>query len=80
VIITTKSGTEYEFDLVAGKVRRCTYTGGGELRRDDDWLKFTFAPFGTPLIGHPMVLLLEPLGEGNVTIRTTSSVVSIDER
>ena len=70
--VTTKSGTAYEFD--GDLVRR---VGGRGMRRDEEWLNFRWLQW--PQVGEPMVLLLEPLGEGNVTIRTTSLVVSVDD-
>lgn len=72
MIVKTETGSVYEFD--AGKVRRVEFTHG--LRRDDDWLGCEIV-YG-PTIGEPMVLALEPLGEGmDVTIRRTSPVVRI---
>lgn len=73
MIVTTRSGTRYEFS--GFEVRRL---GGDALRRDEEWLKFEWGN-GWPEVGKPMILLLEPLGEGNVTIRTTTEVVSIDD-
>lgn len=71
---TTQSGTVYEFRQVDGAiyVRR---TGGDELRRDDEWLRVQDVT--TPEIGSRIVMALEPLGEGDVTYRTTTPVTDI---
>ena len=45
------------------------------LRRDGEQLRMLSAPI--VVVGLPIEFMLEPLGEGNVTIRTTSFVVSI---
>lgn len=73
MIVTTESGTEYEFTPDHTRVRRL---GGDTLRRDGDWLGVTLA---SPItLDQPIVMFLEPLGEGNVTIRTTSRVVGVN--
>lgn len=72
MIVKTETGSVYEFD--AGKVRRVEYTH--DLRRDGDWVECEI--IHGPAVGEPMVLALEPLGEGaDVTIRRTSLVVRI---
>lgn len=72
--VTTESGTQYEIE--GSRVRRIEAPHA--LRRDDEWLDFTFMHDWMPVVGFRMILLLEPLGEGNVTIRTTTPVVSIE--
>lgn len=70
MIVTTESGTRYALEV--GRVRR---VGGDPLRRDGEWLNCQLAyPVA---LGESMVLFLEPLGEGNVTIRTTTPVIEI---
>lgn len=69
--VLTRSGSVYE--LRPGRVRRVNADHG--LRRDGEWLELRgMAPLR---IGEPMVLYLEPLGEGDVTERTTTPVVGI---
>ena len=72
--VITESGTRYEFNTDMTQVRR---EGGHTLRRDGDWLSCTLV--GRPLVGLPLNFILQPLGQGNVTIRTTTAVVSIEE-
>ena len=69
--VLTRSGSVYE--LRPGRVRRAN--AGHGLRRDGEWLELRGM---VPLrIGEPMVLYLEPLGEGDVTERTTTPVAGI---
>jgi hypothetical protein len=74
--IITKSGTTYLLDK-GDRVKRLVTGDAAELRRDEDWIQLIAAPHIT--VGLPMILMLEPLGKGNVTRRTTSPVVSIEE-
>lgn len=74
-IITTESGTRYEYK--GRKMRRIPEGNALPMRRDGEDLSFTF--WGTPTVGRRMRLILEPLGDGNSTIRTTTPVVSIEE-
>ena len=69
----TESNTVYEIDGL--RVRRVAGTGSEGMRRDGDWLDLEDAP--VVVLGRPVTLILEPLGEGDVTIRTTTPVVSI---
>lgn len=71
--VTTATGSMYELDPDNRRVRRVESTHA--LRRDGDWLHVQNDP--NPEIGQPMVLFLEPLGEGTVTIRTTSLVTRV---
>lgn len=68
--VETESGTVYEFDGLS--MRRVSQD---PLRRDGEWVKM-LKPV-KPVIDEPMVLWLEPLGEGNVTMRLTTPVVLI---
>lgn len=72
--VTTESGTIYEFE--GNKVRRAPEGNAAGMRRDEEWLSFTSPR--VPTIGEDMFLLLEPLGEGNVTVRRTTPVVLIE--
>ncbi|MBN1434271.1 hypothetical protein JW921_05880 [Candidatus Fermentibacterales bacterium] len=70
--VETSTGSVYEF--CPGYVRRVEFTH--DLRRDGEWLLLPAA--SRPAFGLPLVLVLEPLGDGPVTTRTTSPVVGID--
>lgn len=74
--ITTQSGTVYEFDLLGRKVRRVPLDEYASMRQDEQWLDFEFGY--PPAVGSSVVLMLEPLGEGDVTVRRTTPVVSIE--
>lgn len=68
--VRTETGSVYEItDL---HVRR---VGTHDMRRDGDWVKLLTPP--DPVVGRSMVLFLEPLGDGDVTVRTTSPVVDV---
>lgn len=77
--ITTRSGTVYEFDLLDRKVRRDPDPNVpfNPMRRDYDWLDFEFGY--PPAVGSGLVLILQPLGQGNATVRRTTPIVSIEE-
>jgi len=72
--VITESGTRYEFNTDMTQVRR---QGGRTHRGDGDWLACHFV--SAPIVGLPLNFILQPLGKGNVTIRTTTPVVSIEE-
>lgn len=74
-MVTTESGTRYEFR--GEKVRRYPQNDPmAALRRDHDWLRF--ALMGVPTVGEPLRLILEPLSSGAVTtFRTTSLVTEV---
>lgn len=75
MLVTTESGTVYEFDAEREHVRRVN--NEIVMRRDDEWLAFTFVI--PPAIGASMVLALEPLGDGDMTARCTSPVTKIED-
>lgn len=76
--VTTASGTAYDFDAGRGRVRRVPVPGEEHaMRRDGEWLDVE--PGTVPEVGFPLVMLLEPLGEGDVTQRTTSPVTGMGE-
>lgn len=76
VKVTTETGSVYEFNDTLTSVRRLEVGGESDaLRRDGDWLDLQIAPHIT--VGQSMVLALEPLGEGDVTVRATSRVVAV---
>lgn len=70
--VETETGSVYEF--LPDRVRRVNPEG--RLRRDGDWLSVSDGT--VPFKGRPMVLFLEPLGEGPHTERRTTAVVSIE--
>lgn len=72
MLVKTETGSTYRFNADLSKVRR---EGTHDLRRDEEWLDLLEKPFVQ--VGVPMYLALEPLGEGNVTYRTTSRVLEV---
>ena len=70
--IITETGSVYEND--GDRVRR---VGKHKLRRDGEWLQL-LEPVHVK-VGHSVKMVLEPLGDGVATIRTTSKVVEIIE-
>lgn len=69
----TASGTEYEVDTKNKRVRRTNAASG--MRRDNEWLILMALP--NINIGYPAVMLLQPLGEGDATYRTTNIVTEV---
>lgn len=67
----TETGSEYEVD--GNRVRRVSKHG---MRRDEEWLEMLQPPYIQ--VGHSAHMALEPLGEGDVTFRTTSRVVGVE--
>lgn len=73
MIVTTESGTIYEFD--GPKMRRISDEA---MRRDGEWISLLSKPH--PFVGEPMFLALEPLAmDADVTMRITTPVISIEE-
>lgn len=73
--VRTESGTFYEIAADLSSVRRLSPNAA--MRRDNEWLKVT--EMGEIALGQPLIFMLEPLGEGDVTLRRTTPVVSIEE-
>ena len=69
--VHTESGSVYEID--DDKVRR---VGNHDMRGDGEWL--TFRHLHPVTVGLPMGFVLEPLGMGDITLRTTSRVTRIE--
>lgn len=69
--VRTESGSVYELD--GSLVRRSEFTH--PLRRDGEWVGLLNTPHVQ--VGEPMVLVLEPLGAGDATVRRTSLVVEV---
>ena len=69
---TTESGTVYEHDEVTKRVRRL---GGDGMRRDGEWIQLIGGI--TVEVGQRVFMMLEPLGEGDYTFRSTTPVVEI---
>lgn len=83
--VTTQSGTVYEFTKAKDKVRRLTKRNEvdpeadwrrASLRQDGKWLKL-YQDID-PVVGLPMYLMIEPLGDTDVTIRVSSPVIGIE--
>lgn len=75
--VHTETGSIYEFRERPEwwEVRRVERTH--DMRRDGEWLYCHYWPW--PEVGQPMRLVLEPLGRGDITYRTTSWVTKIEE-
>ena len=68
---TTESGSTYE--VKDGYMRRVSEEA---MRRDGEWLKVLSV--SEIRLGYPVSFVLEPLGEGDVTIRTTTQVTEYE--
>jgi hypothetical protein len=76
--IKTQSGSTYELDMTALKMRRVQSSKDRELRRDGEWVGMLLPPAVT--VGAPLCIALEPLApDCEVTMRITTDVVSIEE-
>lgn len=76
--VVTETGSLYEFDMDNLKMRRADHTKkSDDLRRDGEWLQMLLQPEINK--GQRMHIALEPLGEGEVTMRYTTPVLSITE-
>ena len=76
-IVETASGSTYLLDPQAGTVCRLRGEDAGQLRGDSDAIPLL--RFTTPVVGRPMVLLLQ-VRKGCLTVRTTTPVARIDRR
>jgi hypothetical protein len=74
--VHTETGSIYEFRERPEwtEVRRVDHTH--DMRRDGEWLRVIDS--GLLCEGFPLQLALEPLGDGDVTYRTTSRVTRIE--
>lgn len=77
--IITESGTLYVINGLARTVTRYPGRESFDMRKDgiaqafhDDY------PIAVPRAGHQYAMHLEPLGEGDMTIRVTSPVTEIE--
>jgi hypothetical protein len=78
--VTTETGSIYLIDLDNMTVLRVPdrdVEDHSDLRRDGDTL--ALLEIGEPAVGHCMVMVLEPLGAGDATVRRTSLVTEIKE-
>lgn len=83
--VRTVSGAVYEIDVDGMMLRRRPHVLAAEaavacsdLRRDGEWL--AILEIGPTVIGQPMVVLLEPLGDPlstNATQRVTTAVAEV---
>lgn len=73
--VYTENGSVYTVDLEAKTIVRSSMVH--ELRRDDEPL--SYLGFQDLAVGESWTIFLEPLGEGDVTVRVTSKVVRIEE-
>lgn len=74
----TESGTQYHWDKENGLVQRMVWDGTDSqpMRRDGEWLRLEAG--AEIVVGHPARMILEGLGTLPLTIRTTSTVVAIE--
>lgn len=71
MLVVTETGSRYRFNADFTKVKR----EGHQMRRDEEWLELVYPP--QIQLGASIVMLLEPLGNGDVTLRTTSRVLEL---
>lgn len=72
--ITTETGSTYIIDQDNQRVKR--ENPNSALRKDDKWLQYTNISDIT--VGKGITFILEPLGEGDCTLRQTSQVITIE--
>lgn len=79
--VITHSGTVYTFrknddgDLCIHRERTFPF---GAMRRDEEWLCGDIENLPVE-IGKPLMLVLEPLGDGPFTWRSTTAVIEIED-
>lgn len=72
--ITTETGSVYILDTETQRVKR--ENPNAALRKDDKWLRYI--NISDVEVGKGITFLLEPLGEGDCTLRQTSYVTEIE--
>ena len=76
-LVTTESGSCYEFDVQEhSSWMRRQASSSDPLRRDEEWVPMLTVPEFE--VGFPMRLLLEPLGDGDVTVRFSTPVLKVE--
>lgn len=74
----TETGSVYLFNMKTLQMKRADHTNkSDDLRKDGEWVQMLLKPEITQ--GEPMRIALEPLGEGDVTLRYTTPVLSVEE-
>ena len=82
MIVYTETGSRYQFDESGHHVRRLANPDSmlPPLRRDGDWIRLRSHPhFEHDVDGSRLVMVLEPLGVGDFTVRTTSLVTRVED-
>lgn len=75
--ITTENGSIYTVDEEQLLIKRLPSTDPvARLRRDDEWVRLQRPLPRRSLVGENAAFILEPLGEGNVTVRLTTTVLT----
>lgn len=76
MIVTTQTGSVYEIDIDAMKMRRTNKEA--DLRKDGEWVSMLKEPVIE--MGRSMILYLEPLSDNcSITTRFTTKVIGISE-
>lgn len=79
-IYTTQSGSKHYVDHFENVYKRLPGDASHELyaslRQDGELLSFFSATL--PNVGDDLIVVLQPLGEGDVTVRRTTPVVAIE--
>ena len=79
--VITETGSVYEFDMEALKMRRVEHTKkSDDLRKDGEWIQMLLEP-GIE-VGHTLIIALAPLGDletTDCTMRYTSTVLKVED-
>lgn len=78
IIYITESGSAHRVDHQAKLYTRVP-KGTHPLQLRQDGVEISFRDVNFPQVGDCLVLMLEPLGEGEATLRLTAPVVEIVE-
>lgn len=79
VIYTTRSGSKHYVNYFEKTYKRLQEGDSAlsvSLRSDGEMLTFTDA--NTPAVGENLVVVLEPLGDGEATFRMSTPVVTVE--
>jgi hypothetical protein len=78
ILVTTETGSKYEFDFDQMRTRRINETKNfTPLRKDDEWNQLVTVP--EIVTGQPMRFALMVREDDIVTIRHTSYVTKVEE-
>lgn len=78
LLVTTETGSLYEFDFDQMLTRRTNETNNfAPLRKDDEWVRLILEP--EIIVGEPLRFVISVRDDDVATIRTTSYVTKVEE-